>query len=134
MAGSAGRRISDAIEGGSTTIDGGIRIEGTITGSVPIDVSGTVEGTVEVDALVWLRQGAKVKGQIVAHSVVVEGQLHGTIKAKERVELRATCKVHGDVDATTVAIAEGAFFDGRIRMSGSGEAPKSFQEKRRSES
>lgn len=132
-----GRRITDRMTSDGTRVDAGIRIKGTVSGSVPVDVSGAVEGTIDVAALVWLRPGARVQGQIVAHSVVVEGQLQGTVKARDRVELRATCKVHGDIDAASVAIAEGSFFEGRIRMSGAAEGGKgdgtvAFEEKRRS--
>ena len=124
-----GRRFTDVMSETATRVDAGIRIEGTITGSVPVDVSGTIEGTIEVADLVWLRPDARVKGQIVARSVVIEGRLVGTVKARERVELRASCRVEGDIDAASVAIAEGSFFEGRIRMSGA-EKAQAFEEKR----
>ena len=121
---SAGRRFTDGIEGANTRIDAGILITGTVSGSVPVDISGTVNGKIEASALVWLRQGGTVKGDLVADSVVIEGTLEGTVKAKDKVELRSTCKVNGDVEARTVAIAEGSFFEGRIHMGG----PKSANE------
>ncbi len=128
----AGRRFTDGMDGASTRIDVGILIKGTVSGSVPVDISGAVEGKIEASAVVWLRQGGKINGDVVADSVVVEGQLEGTIKAKEKVELRSTCKVRGDIEARTIAIAEGSFFEGRIRMGGgSHEGTSAFREKRR---
>ena len=131
----AGRRFTDGVEGEATRIDAGIVIKGTVSGSVPVDISGTVDGTIDASALVWLRQGGTIKGDVVADSVVIEGRLEGTVKAKKKVELRSTCKVRGDVDAQTVAIAEGSFFEGRIHMSDAdsrAQAASSFREKRRS--
>ncbi len=129
----AGRRFTDGVESATTRIDAGIVIKGTVSGLVPVDISGTVDGTIEAGALVWLRQGGTIKGDVVADSVVIEGRLDGTVTAKDKVELRATCKVRGDIDAKTVAIAEGSFFEGRIQMGGStGEQrASSFREKRR---
>lgn len=87
MAGdTTGRRFTDGAEGATTRIDAGIVIKGTVSGSVPVDISGTVEGTINTDALVWLRQGGTIKGDVVADSVVIEGRLDGTVKAGDKVE------------------------------------------------
>ena len=123
------RRFTDQDADAGTRVDAGLKIKGTVTGSVPVDISGAVEGKIEAGALVWLREGGRIHGQVIADSVVIEGHLEGTVSARERVELRASCKVKGDIDAKTVAIAEGSFFEGRIRMGSGG--PTSFQEKRK---
>ncbi|RMH17643.1 MAG: hypothetical protein D6696_15340 [Acidobacteria bacterium] len=132
-----GRRFTDdAPAETSTTVAAGTRIEGTLTGSAPLDVSGTIEGGIDVDALVWVRPDGHVKGEISARSLVVEGHLDARIDVRERIELRANSKVRGDLQATEVAIADGAFYEGRIEMEGAGGGSGSgalrFQEKRRS--
>ncbi len=130
---SPNRRFTDAESSGKTTtvIGQGIHVQGEITGSASIEVWGSVEGISGTEGLFWIREGGKVNGEIAATNVVVEGQVEGRITAEKKVELRPTCKVRGDVAAKTIAMAEGAFFEGRISMDGEGEPRRIyFKEKR----
>ena len=126
------RRITDPSGEASTVIGKGIHVKGDITGTAPIEVWGSIEGKAGSRDLLWVRRGGKVGGEIVAANVVVEGQVDGKIAAKERLEMRSTCRIKGDVYATTLAIADGSFFEGEVHMKG-GEAPRQirFQEKRK---
>lgn len=102
----------------TTTIIGkGIHIRGELTGSAPIEVWGTLEGTTGTEGQLWVREGGKVDGEVAASQVIIEGHVEGKISAENEVEFRPTSRVQGDVVAKKVAIAEGAFFEGRIRMS-----------------
>ena len=129
MTTNANRRFTDGTANDTTVIGQGIHIQGEITGSASIEVWGSLEGNAGTEGLFRVREGGKVVGEVAAAQVVVEGEIEGTIQAEQKIELRPTCKVHGNVAAKSVAIAEGAFFEGRISMSGG--APKSFREKRR---
>jgi len=126
------RRFTDSASGDSTVIGQGIHVKGEITGSASIEIWGSLEGKAGTEGLLWVREGGKVDGEVAASNVVVEGTVHGKIHAQEKAELRSKCKVEGDLAAKTVAIAEGAFFEGGIRMSGKspGSPPQTFQEKR----
>lgn len=105
----------------ATVIGKGIHIRGELTGSAPIEVWGSLEGVTGTEGRFWVREGGRVGGEIAAAEVIIEGQVEGKISAEHKVEFRPTCKVEGDVVAKRVAIAEGAVFDGRIRMSGAGK-------------
>ncbi len=127
------RRFTDQSSTASTVIGKGIHVEGEITGSAPIEVWGSIQGKAGTDGLFWVREGGRVGGEIVATNIVVEGNVEGTIHAKDKAELRSNCKVEGDLSAKTVAIAEGSFFEGQVRMGGQGKAPQTnFKEKRQS--
>jgi cytoskeletal protein CcmA (bactofilin family) len=115
-AGSAQHKGETMAENGTTVIGRGIRIEGSITGTAPIEVQGTLEGTAGTETHFTIRQGGRVKGEIAARSVVVEGSLEGSINAEEKVQLRSTCEVRGNVTALTVAVDEGSFFEGQVKM------------------
>ena len=70
-------------------------------------------------------------GDLVATDFVFEGEVRGNIKAEGRVELRAGSSVQGNVDAGSVAIAEGSFYKGKVKMTGKGTRQSvTFQEKR----
>lgn len=103
-------------EHGTTLIGRGIRIEGNITGSAPIEVLGTLEGTAGTENQFTIRKGGLVKGEVAAYSVVVEGRLEGSINAEEKIHLRSTCEVRGNISANKVAIDEGSFFEGQVKM------------------
>lgn len=112
------RHAPQSTSADSTTVIGkGIHIHGELTGSAPIEVWGTLEGVTGTEGRFWVREGGKVGGEIAAAEVIIEGQVNGKISAEQKVEFRPTCKVRGDVMAKKVAIAEGAVFDGQIRMS-----------------
>ncbi len=133
MADSSTRRFTDSASGDSTVIGQGIHVKGEVTGSASIEIWGSLEGKAGTEGLLWVREGGKVEGEVAASNVVVEGTVQGKIHAREKAELRSKCKVKGDLSAKTVAIAEGAFFEGGIRMSGQKPGPpkqSTFKEKR----
>jgi cytoskeletal protein CcmA (bactofilin family) len=101
---------------GQTVVGKGICIRGEITGSAPIEVWGTIEGISGTEGLFCVREGGKVGGEIAAAQVIVEGRVEGKISAEQKIELRPTCNVQGNLAAKTVAIAEGAFFEGKVSM------------------
>ncbi len=111
------RSSHQASDDSTTVIGRGIHIRGELTGSAPIEVWGSLEGVTGTEGLFWVREGGQVGGEIAAADIIIEGHVEGTVSAEHKVEFRPTCKVQGNVAASTVAIDEGAFFEGRIHMS-----------------
>ena len=128
----AARRFTDTDTPTSTVIGKGIHVKGEFSGSAPIEIWGSIEGKARTEGLFWVREGGKVKGEVVATNVIVEGEVDGTITAREKAELRASCKVKGDLTAKTVAVAEGSFFEGSVHMGNDAQGSSaSFKEKRK---
>ena len=100
----------------TTLIGKGIRIQGEITGTASIEVQGVVEGTAGTEGLFRVREGGKVDGEVAAREIVVDGKVDGRLAAEQKIALSAGSEVHGELQAKTVAIAEGAFFEGSVRM------------------
>jgi len=64
-----------------------------------------------------------------AKTLVVEGEVEaGTLQA-ERIEIGVSARVRGALRSRSVAIAEGALFEGNVDMDGP-TTPTSFVEKR----
>ncbi len=57
--------------------------------------------------------------------MTVAGQVIGNIIGRESVDIQASGKLEGDVKAPRVAVADGAFFKGRVEMTS--EQPKAAQ-------
>ena len=127
------RRFTDSVDPNTTFIAHGTRITGDLVSDGPVDVAGTLDGDIRVSAHCRVRQGAHVTGRLEAKTLVVEGEVSGPGLVADKVEIGATAQVRSSIQARVVAIADGAFFEGEVRMDGSGAsaAPQTFTEKRR---
>lgn len=113
-----GRRFTERLDAPTTILEAGVTIRGTVSGRGGVELGGAIEGDLESGGLVHVRPGARIAGRLIAAAAVVEGAVEGDIQVAGTVELRAGCQVLGDLVATSVAIADGALFDGRITMAG----------------
>jgi cytoskeletal protein CcmA (bactofilin family) len=85
----------------------------TIVSQYQLHIDGDVRADIN-GRQVTIGQEGSVIGTITADKVEIHGGLNGAVKAKS-VSLESTAKVEGDIHHETLAIAEGAEFDGRVR-------------------
>ena len=76
-----------------------------------LQVDGEVEGDVGGSEVIIGEKG-KVTGTVAAERVIVRGRTSGVIRAMT-VALQASARVEGDIHHMSLAIEEGAEFDGR---------------------
>ncbi len=108
----------------ATQISEGTKIDGEISGKTEVQIEGTVEGKLTVDNLVSVGVKGEVKGEIRAKSVIVAGKVVGNIHGEDKVDIRSSGRLKGDVKAPRVSIADGAYFKGRVEMSGTTPLPE----------
>ncbi len=96
----------------------GTRISGQVSGSTELVIEGEIEGKIDVDSRVVIGGSGTVRGEIKARSVLAAGKVFGNVRGHERVEVGASGSLEGDISAPRVTIAEGAFFKGKVEMSG----------------
>jgi cytoskeletal protein CcmA (bactofilin family) len=125
----ATRRLADAHDA-ATVIGPKILIKGEISGEDTIELAGTLEGSARTTGLVRVRNTGRVVGDISAGRLVVEGEVEGGTLQAERIEIGVSARVRAALRSQSVAIAEGAFFEGNVDMDGPTTAPTSFTEKR----
>ena len=87
----------------------------TIVSQNKLQVDGDVRGDVYGKQVVITTDGSVV-GLVRAEKIEVHGQVSGSICAVT-VMLHASAKVDGDIMHQTLALAEGAQFEGRVRRS-----------------
>jgi cytoskeletal protein CcmA (bactofilin family) len=87
---------------GEITFEGGLRVEGEVTGSI------TGQGRLTV------AKGGRVMGDIISAVVVIEGKVYGNVTAADRMEIAEAAEIVGDIKATRVVIAEGSKILGRL--------------------
>lgn len=91
----------------------------TVTGNVSskgeIQVDGQLTGDLICGSLL-LGDKAEINGSVTAEDVVVRGKVMGSIRGL-RVTLQAQSHVEGDVYHQSLAIEQGAYFEGKSRRS-----------------
>jgi cytoskeletal protein CcmA (bactofilin family) len=110
------RRFTDGYGPTGVLIGPEMRIQGELRSQTTIDFAGSLEGFIAGDGLVRVRHGATITGNVSAEACVVEGRVDGDLQIRGTVELRSSSHVTGDITARSVAIADGAVFDGGITM------------------
>lgn len=76
-------------------------------------IAGHIQGDVHGES-VTVGETGSVEGTITARHITVQGEVRGALKGSS-VNLNATSRVDGDIVKQTLAIAEGAQFDGSVR-------------------
>jgi cytoskeletal protein CcmA (bactofilin family) len=90
-----------------------LQITGNLVSRGEVQIDGEINGDVHGSNVV-VGERATVTGGIVADEVVVRGHVMGSVRGK-RVLLQSTCRVEGDVYHLTLAIEQGAYFEGKSR-------------------
>jgi cytoskeletal protein CcmA (bactofilin family) len=125
------RRFTDRMGMSTTNIGAALTLTGDLKGKENVQLMGTVEGRVDLDATLIVFKEGTVNGNVNVLSIIVEGTIKGDIIAKEKIELRDACKVTGNLQAGSIAISQGAFFQGTVKMGGAKKAePVTYSEKR----
>src|SRR6476660_4876849 len=101
------RKLADS------TIGRDLRITGNVSSKGEIHLDGHVNGDVSCVALV-LGETATLEGNVTAEDVVIRGRLIGSVRGL-RVTLQAMSHVEGDIYHQSLALEQGAFFEGRSR-------------------
>ena len=92
---------------------------GDLISSEDMTIDGRVEGSIEVRSHhLTIGPDASIEADIAARLVTVFGKLSGSLTAEERVEIRQGAMVEADLTCQTLAIQEGAFFCGKVSMTG----------------
>ena len=124
------RRLEDRVDPNKSVISAQSSFKGEISGPAGAHILGDFEGNISSEGLVWAGKTAKIKGNIQSPYVILEGELHGDIISARQVELRTNAKVRGNIETEMLAIADGCFFEGQIKMAKPETQPIRFKERR----
>jgi cytoskeletal protein CcmA (bactofilin family) len=90
-------------------------ITGNVDSKGEIQVDGEIKGDINCGSLL-LGDKSTVHGGVMAEDVVVRGKVIGSVRAL-RVTLQAQSHVEGDIYHQSLAIEQGAYFEGKSRRS-----------------
>jgi cytoskeletal protein CcmA (bactofilin family) len=112
----------------TTVIGRGMVFEGEIQAKAAVVIGGRVSGKIDSESMVKVLLGGVVQGPITAESVMIEGAVDGDVTVQDQFELGASGRVRGDVAGARLAVAEGAYMQGRMRATEG--SVKRFREQR----
>ena len=90
-----------------------IKISGKIVTEGELQIDGIVEGEIEALKLV-IEQSAKIIGSVSSEDLVIKGRIIGPVYGK-KVRFGSTARVEGDTFHETIAIEDGAYYEGSIK-------------------
>ena len=109
--------------GGQTQIDGNVRFSGGLR------IDGTVNGSVtcsdDQGGMLVVSETGNIRGEVVAAHLVVSGQIHGPVISSELVELQPSARVMVEFRYRALEMHHGAVVHGQmIHLDASGtESP-----------
>ena len=107
-------RVSRGLEKSTPSVIGGdLTVMGNMISKGEVQVDGEVQGDINCLQLV-VGEKAKITGGVVAEDVVVRGHVMGSIRGM-RVTLQSSSHVEGDIYHQSLAIEQGAYFEGKSR-------------------
>jgi len=92
-----------------------LKVLGNLVTDGDLQIEGIVEGDVEARTLI-VGNNAHVIGEIRSTDVTVNGKVTGRIKG-QKVRLASSARVDGDITHSSLAMEEGADFEGSIHRS-----------------
>ena len=72
-----------------------------------LQINGNFEGEILSGGFLVVGEGAVVKANIKAKTVIIIGTVHGNIEAATRLEIHTTGKLYGNIRTAKLQIADG---------------------------
>ena len=90
-----------------------IKIIGKISSKGALQLDGDLEGEITASKLV-IEKSAKVVGSVTSDDLVIKGRIIGPVFGK-KVRFGSSARVEGDTFHETIAIEDGAYYEGSIK-------------------
>ena len=111
------KRQADQGDSPVSVIGESLHFKGELSAGEDLIIEGTVEGTInQGKCCLTLRPNGKIIANVNATKIFVEGNVKGDLHATVSVTVRKSGVVAGNIVAPTVALEEGATFNGSIEM------------------
>ena len=81
-----------------------------------LQINGYFEGEIVDGGYLVIGEGAEVKANISAKTVIVKGTVFGNVEALSRLEIHDNGKLYGNIRTSKLKIADGVVFEGKCEM------------------
>jgi cytoskeletal protein CcmA (bactofilin family) len=100
----------------STVLSKDTEFHGDVRFKKSLQIDGYLEGDIVSEGFLVIGEGATVKANIRARSVIIYGTVHGNIEAAENLEIQTSGKLYGNIRTAKLKIADGVVFEGNCEM------------------
>jgi cytoskeletal protein CcmA (bactofilin family) len=97
---------------------------GDLSFSRSLQINGYFEGDIVSTGFLVIGEGAVVKANIRAKTVILKGTVHGNVEAAERLEIHMNGKLYGNIRTAKLRISDGVVFEGNCEMIKESPAPR----------
>ena len=99
----------------ASVIGADLSITGNLESKGEVQIEGEIQGDVHAQRIV-IGERARITGALIAEEVVVRGSVQGSIRGNV-VTFQSSSRIEGDVFHKSLAIEQGAYFEGKSRRS-----------------
>jgi cytoskeletal protein CcmA (bactofilin family) len=97
--------LSQAVQlNGNLVVKGGIRIDGTII------------GTIKSESTIFFGDTAVMDGEISTKSLVSSGRIKGTVSAKDTVKINQPGSIEGQITTSVLSVDRDVFFNAKCTL------------------
>ena len=101
-------------------LSAGTVIEGKLNFDSPVRIDGKLTGEIFSAKTLIVAPGGEVDATIETGSLIVMGRVKGSVVAAQSVEIHPGGRVEGEIHAPSLAIKDGAVFNGKCSMAETG--------------
>jgi len=99
----------------STLISEGCILDGNLKAPAFARIDGQITGDVMVDEGLIIGEKGSILGNVITKEIVIYGVITGNIQTNS-LEIKATGKVTGEIRTQTLAVENGAVYNGSLSM------------------
>ena len=78
-----------------------------------LQINGLFEGEITSEGFLVVGEGATVRANIKARTVIINGTVYGNIEAADALDIQAGGKLYGNIRTAKLKIADGVVFEGK---------------------
>jgi len=95
-----------------------VNVSGKLIFHEPVRIEGRFRGEVRSVELVVVGEEGMIEGKVFAPRLLIMGELRGDVVGCDRMVLGPRARFFGNIQTRNLTVAEGAYLDGNIRMTG----------------
>lgn len=108
-------KVAMELQSISTLVSEGCILDGNLKAPAYVRIDGHVTGDVMVDEGLILGEKGIIAGNVITKELVVYGTIEGHLQVTS-LEIKATGKVTGEIRTQSLAVENGAVYNGNLSM------------------
>ncbi len=99
-----------------TLIGAEVKFTGNIEATEDLEVRGSITGNIKSSKKIVVQPGGNVKGDIKAHTLIVEGKTEGVQHIEDLCRISSSGCHHGELYVSTLVTEDGSEFEGTLHL------------------